>query len=201
MLSFSLMGRQVQTKKPATYDDVRAAPEHVVAELVDDELYLSPRPAPLHAHAEGALYAELVGPFQRGRGGPGGWVILIEPELRLAGNALVPDVAGWRRERMPELPATSSIELPPDWLCEVSSPSTAALDRKVKMPKYARAGVRNVWLIDPEAQTLEVFRLGTEGRWETVSVFSHDDKVRAEPFEVSELELLGLWQLSPNPSA
>jgi Uma2 family endonuclease len=182
-------------KRPATYADVRAAPEHVVAELIDGELYRTPRPGPLHANAAGALFADLHNPFQRGRGGPGGWVILIEPELRLGGeSALVPDIAGWRRERMPELPAGANIELAPDWLCQVSSPSTAALDRKVKMPKYAQASVRQVWLIDPDARTLEIFVLGQGGRWETVSVHSDDDRVRAEPFEAIELDLASFWR-------
>jgi Uma2 family endonuclease len=191
-----LMGRRIESKRPATYDDVRAAPEHVVAELIDGELYLTPRPALPHANAATALSADLHGPFHRGRGGPGGWVILVEPELRLGGgNALVPDVAGWRRERMPQVPSTASTDLAPDWLCEVSSPSTAALDRKVKLPKYAQAGVRHVWLVDPDARTLDVLRLGGEGRWETVAVYSDDDKVRAEPFEAIELELSSLWQL------
>jgi Uma2 family endonuclease len=190
------MGRQVERKRPATYADVRAAPEHVVAELVDGELYLSPRPGPLHANAAGAVFGDLLGPFHRGQGGPGGWVILIEPEVRLGeANALVPDIAGWRRARMPELPKTAAIEVAPDWVCEVSSPSTAALDRKVKLPKYAQAGVQHVWLVDPDAQTLDILRLGQQGRWETVAVHSEDDKVRAEPFEAIELDLGRLWRL------
>jgi Uma2 family endonuclease len=190
------MGRRIERKRPATYADVLAAPEHLVAELIDGELFLSPRPAPAHANAAGTLFADLQGPFQRGRGGPGGWVMLIEPELHLSGgNTLVPDIAGWRRERMPELPKAAHIELAPDWLCEVSSPSTAALDRKVKMPKYAVAGVKYVWLVDPDAQTLDVFRFGREGRWETVAVYSEDDKVHAEPFDAIELDLSGLWRI------
>jgi Uma2 family endonuclease len=190
------MGRKVERKRPATYADVLAAPEHLVAELIDGELFLSPRPSPLHAHCEGALFADLLGPFQRGQGGPGGWVILLEPELHLAGvGALVPDIAGWRRSRLPDLPATAAIELPPDWLCEVSSPSTAALDRKIKLPRYARAGIPHVWLVDPEARTLDVLRPGGGGLWETVAVHSDDDRVRAEPFEAIELDLGRLWRL------
>jgi Uma2 family endonuclease len=189
------MGRRIERKRPATYADVLAAPEHAVAELVDGTLYTSPRPASLHARAASTLHGDLQGPFDRGRGGPGGWVILFEPELHVAGAVLVPDLAGWRRERMPEMPKTQAFEIAPDWVCEVSSPSTAALDRKIKLPKYAEAGVGNVWIVDPEAQTLEVLRVTRERRWETVAVFSEDDRVRAEPFEAYELELAALWRL------
>jgi Uma2 family endonuclease len=189
------MGRRIDSKRPASYADVVATAEHLVAELVDGTLYTSPRPASLHARATSTLLADLDGPFDRGRGGPGGWVILFEPELHLLGQVLVPDIAGWRRGRMPELPRTAAFELAPDWLCEVSSPSTAALDRKIKLPKYAEAGVRHVWIVDPDAQTLEVLRVTDQRRWETIAVFSEDDRVRAEPFEAHELELAALWRL------
>ncbi|HEY5955903.1 MAG TPA: Uma2 family endonuclease, partial [Polyangiaceae bacterium] len=143
----------------ATYEDLVDVPSHLVAELINGQLITSPRPAPPHALAATSLSGELHGPFDRGRGGPGGWVILYEPELHLNGDALVPDLAGWRRERMPVLPPTSAFELAPDWVCEVLSPSTAAIDRTAKVPIYAREAVSHVWLIDPLAQTLEVLRL------------------------------------------
>jgi Uma2 family endonuclease len=114
-----------------------------------------PRPASLHARAASSLGGELYGPFDRGRGGPGGWIILDEPELHLHGDMLVPDLAGWRRERMPELPDASAFELAPDWVFEVLSPSTAATDRAEKMPIYAREQVGQLWLVDPIAKTLE----------------------------------------------
>lgn len=188
------MGRLIDKKRPATYADVAAAPQHVVAELIDGTLYTTPRPSPPHALAAGRLLADLDGPFGRGKGGPGGWVLLIEPELHIVGQVMVPDIAGWRRERMSELPAGTAIELRPDWVCEVASPSTAALDRKVKMPKYAQAGVSHLWLVDPLAQLLLVFRLDA-GAWREVGVYSEDDRVRAEPFEALEIDLAELWAL------
>jgi Uma2 family endonuclease len=133
-----------------------------------------------------------MGPFHRGRGGPGGWRILFEPQLRLGEDILVPDLAGWRRERLPESPRAVSITLAPDWACEVLSPSTEAGDRGEKLPLYAREGVRHVWLVDPDVRTLEVFRLeGT--RYSLLATHAHDARVRAEPFEALELELAALW--------
>ena len=135
-----------------------------------------------------------MGPFHRGRGGPGGWVILDldEPELHLGPDVLVPDLAGWRRERMPTVPDVAAFELAPDWLCEVLSPSTVAVDRVRKMPVYAREGVTHVWLVDPLARTLEVFR--REGPGDArVNAWADEDRVRAEPFDAIELELGILW--------
>jgi Uma2 family endonuclease len=187
------MGRRIEKKRPATYADLAATPPHLVAELIDETLYTSPRPSPLHALATGGLYGELRNPFDRGRGGPGGWVILIEPELHLGRDALVPDLSGWRRERLPEVPQTAHIDVAPDWVCEVRSPSTGALDRKIKMPKYAAAGVPWMWLVDPDAQLLEVFRL-EEGQYRPAGVHSETDKVRVEPFAAIELDLAELWR-------
>lgn len=179
-------------KRSATYDDLLAVPEHLVAEIIRGALITHPRPASLHARASSRLGAELDGPFDRGKGGPGGWIILDEPELHLHGDVLVPDLAGWRRERMPELPDAAAFELAPDWVCEVLSPSTAAIDRAEKMPIYAREGVTNLWLVDPIARTLEACRL-EQGRWLLLGTWRDDAKVRAEPFAEFELELDGLW--------
>jgi Uma2 family endonuclease len=180
-------------KKPATYDDVLAAPEHLVAEIVDDELYLSPRPASPHAMAHSALLAELWTEFGFGRAGNrGGWVILTEPELHLVGQIMVPDLAGWRRERMPEIPDAPYFTLAPDWLCEVVSPSTGALDRAKKLPKYARAGIGHVWLVDPTPKTLEVFSLDAGG-WRLTATHEGDTVVNATPFEAFGLHLTRLW--------
>jgi Uma2 family endonuclease len=179
-------------KRRATYEDVIAAPEHMITEIVDGELVTQPRPAFPHARAAATVGGELHGPFDRGRGGPGGWIILYEPELHLHGDVLVPDLAGWRRERMPEMPDCSASELAPDWLCEVLSQSTAGTDRVRKMPVYAREGVRHVWLVDPSAQTLEAYRL-EDARWVQVGAWMGDARVRAEPFEAFELELAALW--------
>jgi Uma2 family endonuclease len=132
-------------KRRATYQDVLDAPPHKVAEIVDGVLHLSPRPAMPQAQASSAIGGELTGPFQRGRGGPGGWLIIDEPELHLHADILVPDLAGWRRERMPKLPNAPYVTLAPDWICEVLSPSTSRLDRAEKLPVYAREGVRHAW--------------------------------------------------------
>ncbi|EYF02550.1 Hypothetical protein CAP_6757 [Chondromyces apiculatus DSM 436] len=141
-------------------------------------------------------------PFSRGRGGPGGWQILHEPELHLGEDVVVPDLAGWRRERMPEVPVVPYFTLPPDWVCEVLSPSTATHDRFRKMPVYARAGVTWLWFIDPGAQSLEGFHLGARKLWELEQMFSSDDAmVRAAPFEAVELELSALWTSRPHGSA
>jgi Uma2 family endonuclease len=179
-------------RKPATYADLEALPPHVVGELIAGELHVSPWLAAPHTVALSRLGGELLSPFDRGRGGPGGWIILFKPELHLGEDVLVPDLAGWSKERMPQPPRTAAFSLAPDWLCEVLSPSTAVLDRALKLPVYARAGVRHVWLVDPELRTLEVFRL--EGAHYTL-LATHAGKalVRAEPFEALELELAYLW--------
>ncbi|MCY1083509.1 Uma2 family endonuclease [Archangium lansingense] len=180
-------------RRKATYADLEAAPPHLVAELVDGELYLSPRPASRHALAHAALHGELYNPFHQGRGGPGGWLLLFEPELHLGEDVLVPDIAGWRRERMPEMPDVVGFTLAPDWLCEVLSPSTAALDREKKMKLYGRAGVRHLWLVDPLRQSLEVYAL--EGnRWQPLGTHTGQAQVHAEPFTPLRLELGLLWQ-------
>lgn len=180
-------------RRRATYEDVLNAPREKVAEVIDGTLYLHSRPAKPHAAAATALGEELGPPFKRGRGGPGGWLLLFEPELHLGEDILVPDLAGWRRERMPfmtdELPYFT---LAPDWACEVLSPSTGKLDRSAKLPIYAAAGVSHAWLVDPLLHTLEVLRR-QEGRWLIVDVFKDDAKIRAEPFDALELDLAILW--------
>jgi Uma2 family endonuclease len=184
-------------RKPATYDDVLNAPPHMVAEIIDDELVLSSRPAGPQSSAKSILMGELGPPFARGRGGPGGWIILLEPELHLGSNVLVPDLAGWRRETMSLIhksPAYFTIR--PDWVCEVLSPSTERIDRGAKVRLYAAAGVSQAWLINPLQHTLEVLRLSSEtpGQWMSLAVFKHEDRLRAEPFDAIELELEALWQ-------
>jgi hypothetical protein len=177
---------------PARYEELIALPENQVGEIVGGVLYASPRPAVPHAVAGSSLGGTLIPPFHFGDGGPGGWWILDEPELHFGEDVLVPDLAGWRRERMPGPPASAFIELPPDWLSEVLSPSTARLDRTKKLPVYARAGVSHVWLIDPLAKTLEVLRLES-GRWMVEGLFGGNDVVRAAPFEVAAVKLSRLW--------
>src|SRR5512138_651551 len=140
-------------KRKATYRDVLDAPEHMVAEIIGGELYLSPRPGSPHASATSRLGYVLGPPFDLGSGGPGGWILLFEPELHLGESVVVPDIAGWRRERLPELPRDAFITVAPDWLCETLSRSTEKLDRAKKLPVYASAKVGHVWFVNPRTQT------------------------------------------------
>ena len=181
-----------RVKDGATYADLLEVPPGRVAEIVAGELYSSPRPAPRHAVATSALVGELLPPFDHGRGGPGGWRLLFEPELHFGEDVLVPDVAGWRRERMPAVPETAAIALAPDWVCEVVSPGSERLDRAKKMPVYAREGVAHLWLVNPIARTLESYRL-SGGQWMLLATHEGAARVRAEPFEVLELGLTLLW--------
>ncbi len=178
--------------KRATYEDVLAAPAHRVAELIHGVLHTHPRPAGPHSAAASALGEELGPPFKRGRGGPGGWILLDEPELHLGEHVLVPDLAGWRRERMPRIQDAPYFTLAPDWVCEVLSRSTAKLDRTEKLPIYADHRVGHVWLVDPILRTLEVMRLES-GRWSILGTYNDEARVRAEPFEAFELDLGILW--------
>ena len=178
--------------RPARYADIEALPTGVVGQILNGVLHTHPRPASPHALASSALGEELGPPFKRGKGGPGGWVILDEPELHLVEDVIVPDLAGWRRERMPEVPSAAALTLAPDWVCEVLSPSTAKVDRAVKLPIYARRQVAHVWLVDPLEQTLEVLRLDGES-YRIAAVHAENALVRAEPFEALELGLEALW--------
>jgi Uma2 family endonuclease len=194
-----VMTRPGFAKRAATYEDLLKVPDHLVAEILEGELYASPRPSVLHALAASALGFALGGPFHDGRGGPGGWWILDEPELHLAHDVVVPDLAGWRRSRLPQLPDAAVITISPDWVCEILSPSTEAMDRVAKLPVYAREGVTHVWLVNPRVQTLEVLRL-EHGTWIVVATFDGDASVRAEPFDAVPLDLFRLWGRSaPGP--
>jgi Uma2 family endonuclease len=178
-------------KKGATYDDLVRVPEHYVAEMFDGELYASPRPAPRHGHAAIALAAKLGGPFHFDRD-PGGWLMLPEPELHFRNDVLVPDLAAWRRERLPSLPDEPYLTLAPDWVCEVLSPSTETIDRGRKLAIYAREGVPHVWFIDPQRQSLEVLALDA-GSFEPIAQHQGHVSIRACPFDAIELELRALW--------
>lgn len=176
--------------QPADLEALARLPDHIVGELIEGELYLSPRPALRHALAASALNAILGDQFQ-GRGARGWW-ILFEPELHFGPNVVVPDLAGWRRSRLPQVPADPFLTLAPDWVCELLSTSTRSLDRSRKLPLYSRQGVSHVWLIDPEARTLETFV--RRGRfWMLTATWTGADKVRAQPFESCEIDLLRLW--------
>lgn len=176
----------------ATYADLEAVPPHRVAELLRGALVTHPRPAPRHALAANALTTTITGQFQMGRGGPGGWVFMVEPELHLGDDVVVPDLAGWRRERLPALPDTAWIDTPPDWVCEILSPSTEAVDRGVKREIYAGAGVPYLWLVSPATKQLEAFQL-TMGKWLLAAVVSDAGEVAAPPFEAAPFSLGLLW--------
>ncbi|HLA35311.1 MAG TPA: Uma2 family endonuclease [Rhodocyclaceae bacterium] len=176
----------------ASYADLCKLPPHLIGEIVRGQMITHPRPAPKHATAYSALGGELWNPFHRGRNGPGGWWILDEPELHLDEDILVPDMAGWRRSRMPSLPETAWFELAPDWVCEILSPSTARSDRVGKLPIYARQGVSHAWLVDPELRTLEVFE-NMSGKWLLLAVLENDNAVSQAPFDAITFDLSDLW--------
>jgi Uma2 family endonuclease len=189
------MALPARDRQDELYDAYLRVPAHQHAEIVHGTLYVMSRPAPRHASAASMLGVELGAPFQRGRGGPGGWWILDEPELQLvAKEPVVPDLAGWRVGRMPQLPDTACFTLAPDCVCEVLSRSTEKLDRDEKLPYYAEHGVPHVWLIDPIDQRLEIYTLDAGSkRWREVRIHQGNATVRAEPFDAIELELAALW--------
>ena len=189
-LGSSEMGNE--TKRAATYDDLVALPENVVGQIVDGELIAQPRPASPHAVAHSVLGGLLLSHFQVGQRSPAGWWIVDEPELHFAQDVLVPDIAGWRRERMPVMRRVPFFTLAPDWVCEVLSPSTRNLDRNRKREIYAREGVGHVWLVDPAARTLEAFAR-RDGDWVLLGQYFGTEQVRVAPFEELELDLAVLW--------
>jgi len=191
-----MIAPMVTAKTRPTYADILALQEHVTGEILGGELVVMPRPAPPHILTQTAASADLVFPFQHGTNGPGGWLIFTEPELRLSidpdFDTVVPDIGGWRTERLPVVPEKGSFTIHPDWVCEVLSPSTLVIDRTVKMPFYARANVGHAWLIDPLARTLEAFR-NESGKWLMLGAWSNDARVRAEPFDAVEINLARWW--------
>lgn len=183
---------EVPKKKRATYQDVIDSPPNMVAEIINGELRLNNRPRTPGIRAASGLGLEIGPPFDRGRGGPGGWIILDEPEWHSNGDVLVPDLGGWRRERMPIIPDAEFIEVVPDWICEVLSRSTERTDRIEKMPIYASAGVQFAWLVHPRYRTLEAFKV-ERGRWMAIGAYKDNDRARIEPFDAIELDLSVLW--------
>jgi Uma2 family endonuclease len=176
----------------SVYEARERLPEHVVSEIIGGELYVSPRPTLSHSEAAYRL-GVLLGPYALGREGLGGWRIFTEPELHLGADILIPDLGGWRRERMPRRPRVVGVTLAPDWICEILSPSTEKLDRGQKMAVYAREGVKHLWLVSPRTQSLEVYRL-EDGSWAKLGMHTGDAVVHAEPFEALPLELALLWE-------
>lgn len=194
------MDQPIRPPKPATYADLVALPDNVKGEILNGVLYTQPKPRPRHMRIAGAAFVDLTMRFDRtGRGGPGGWWIVIEPGIELRGSPeFSPDVAGWRRTRMPHLPrGGKQFNIVPDWVCEVLSASNRRYDLTIKRKFYAEIGVEHLWYLDPEHRTLTVSRLH-EGRWLELGVFADDDKIRAEPFDMGELELGDWW---PEPDS
>lgn len=183
---------QEKKSRIAIYEDLHSLPDNMIGQIIDGELIAVPRPSFRHSNVASGITGEIRGPFQNGSGGPGGWIILYEPEICLGDNILVPDLAAWRRERLPSPPETNYATIPPDWVCEVLSHSTVRIDRIRKMPLYAEFAVQYCWLVDPIARTLEVFRLES-GKWVIASVHGENDRVRAEPFREIEISLQHLW--------
>jgi Uma2 family endonuclease len=183
-------------EREATYDDILALPEHLVGEIVEGELFVSPRPASPHAFAVTVLISWLYRYFGGGGDGPAGWWFLVEPELHLDDDVLVPDIAGWRRTRMPVLPSVSFFTLEPDWVCEAVSPKTTRIDRFRKLPRYAHHGVPYAWILDPLAYGVEIYRLEGE-RFSLIATHEGETTVYAEPFEAVGLDLATLWLPTP----
>jgi len=182
--------------RPATMADLEALPSHLKGEIIDGELYVQPRPRPRHSRAEAAVVDDLHGPFDRGRGGPGGWWILPEPGIEVPDSPeFSPDVAGWRHERLAELPDDEPIRVVPDWICEILSPTTRGYDFLVKRPFYARIGVSWLWYVDLEARTVTVSKL-EDSKWVELSVVGEDATVRLEPFDAVEIDLSEWWRSS-----
>lgn len=193
----------IESRSRPTYADIEALPSNAVGEILGGELVVSPRPAGPHARVATQLRGTIVGPFTRGVGGPGGWQIYAEPELSLdvdpGFDPVVPDLAGWRVESMPEGYMTAQVQTTPQWVCEILSPSTRRTDRMLKVPFYARAGVQWLWLIDPIDETLEVLVL-REGRYAIEASHFGDAVVHAVPFDAVALELSWLWGRKPPES-
>ena len=185
-----------ERQRHATYDDIVRLPENMVGELINGDLYAWPRPAGPHGDASSALGMFIGPPYRLGRGGPGGWWIFDEPELHLGSDVLVPDLAGWRRERMPQYPGDHVFALAPDWVCEVLSPSTARVDRGKKMRIYAEQQVEYLWIMDPLQRTLETYQL-LNAQWTLLQTYTDNEVVCAEPFPEAEVDLKSIWGETP----
>ena len=186
-----------QAIRQATYQDVLDAPANKVAEIIAGTLHTHPRPASRHAWASSRLGGSLDNPFNSGRGGPGGWWIVFEPELHLGDDILVPDLAGWRRETMPVYPDAAFFDIAPDWACEVLSPSTRRIDTTAKRDIYALEDVSHLWLVDPDARTLEAFEL-RNGQWILIASLANNTSISVPPFDAISFPLGALWPDTEN---
>lgn len=186
------MNKMTRPVGKATYQDILDAPAHMVAEIINGTLYTQPRPALPHAFAGSGLGYELTGPFQRGRGGPGGWWIINEPEIHLGTDVLVPDVAGWRHETLPQFPDAAHTSIAPDWICEILSRSTKSYDVTDKRDIYGTFGVGHIWFVDPDARTLEAFA-NLDGDWTLIAALRDHDPVCVAPFDAITFRLGDLW--------
>jgi Uma2 family endonuclease len=182
----------IDSKYKELYRQLTELPENKVGEIIGGELIVSPRPGGPHAIAASSLGIEIGAPYQKARGGPGGWWIIDEPEIHLSDDVVVPDVAGWRKERMPQYPEDHRFTVPPDWVCEVFSPSSHRLDRAKKLPLYAREGIAYVWLVDPRAKTLEAYLL-EKGKWTLHGAYGEGDEAHMPPFEGISINIASLW--------
>jgi Uma2 family endonuclease len=180
-------------QRAPTLADLEALPPGEKGEIIEGVLYTMTRPRGLHQHAAAGVTADLRGPFDRGRGGPGGWWILPEPGIELPGTPeIAPDVAGWRRERLPELPGDAPIRVVPDWVCEILSPSTRRHNLLVKKPYYAKIGVKHHWLVDLDARTIAAYRL-QDGLWVELGTYGDEREARIEPFADVSLDVASWW--------
>lgn len=188
------MTQALAVSQPTLYEQLVALPENITGEILNGELYTQPRPSGRHNVAELGLGGTLLFPFQHGRDGPGGWWILAEPEVHFIRDieVVVPDLAGWRRERLPAIPESHRFEVAPDWVCEILSPSTAKKDRALKLPLYAHYRVSHAWLLDPLVHTLEAYELH-DGAWLLLGTFKDDDSIRVAPFAAISFSLADLW--------
>lgn len=187
-------------QRAATYEDLLAVPENMVAEILVGRLVTHPRPTPRHSVTANALGIALGSPFQFGRDGPGGWIFMVEPELHLSGHVAVPDLAAWRRARLPALPDTAWIDIAPDWACEILSPSTERYDRGDKRIIYGDARVGHLWHVDPVLRMLEVFEL-RDGKWLLLDVYHDNADVAAPSFSEVSFPLGLLWPFDPPAQA
>ncbi len=175
------------------YTQLERLSPNMIGEIIDGQLYVHPRPAPKHILTTSSLGVSL-GPFQKGQSGPGGWWIFDEPEIHFVvkTEVVVPDLAGWKRERLPKMPDTAYFAVVPDWVCEVLSPGNKEFDLEKKQLTYEKYGVAYYWIVDPIKKTLEVLVL-QEGKYQLKGTFTGNEKINAVPFHEITMDLQYLW--------